>query len=69
MIEDLLQPMHLLVIAVVAVLCFGPKKLPELGSGLAKGIRGFKEALRGDPEPTPHAPVESAPADKAVPVA
>jgi sec-independent protein translocase protein TatA len=69
MIEDLLQPMHLLVIAVVAVLCFGPKKLPELGSGLAKGIRSFKEALKGDPtEPAPHV-AETAPADKAVPVA
>jgi sec-independent protein translocase protein TatA len=49
MLEDLLQPMHLLVIFAVAVLCFGPQKLPELGTGLAKGIRGFKQALKGDP--------------------
>ena len=46
MIEDLLQPRHLLVILAIAVLMFGPKKLPELGKGLAQGIRGFKDALK-----------------------
>jgi sec-independent protein translocase protein TatA len=46
MIEDLLQPKHLLVILVVALFLFGGKKLPELGKGLAEGIRGFKEALK-----------------------
>jgi sec-independent protein translocase protein TatA len=46
MIEDLLQPRHLLVILAVALLMFGPKKLPELGKGLAEGIRGFKDALK-----------------------
>jgi sec-independent protein translocase protein TatA len=53
MIEDLLQPRHLLVILAVALILFGPKKLPELGTGLAKGIRGFKDALKsGSDEPT-----------------
>lgn len=46
MIEDLLQPRHLLVILVVALIFFGPKKLPELGKGLGDGIRGFKESLK-----------------------
>ncbi len=46
MIEDLLQPRHLLVILAVALFLFGPKKLPELGKGLAEGIRGFKDALK-----------------------
>ena len=46
MIEDLLQPRHLLVILFVALFLFGPKKLPELGKGLAEGIRGFKDALK-----------------------
>ena len=45
MIEGLLQPRHLLVILVVALFLFGPKKLPELGKGLAEGIRGFKNAI------------------------
>jgi sec-independent protein translocase protein TatA len=43
--EGLLQPMHLLVILGIAVLVFGPKRLPELGRGLGESIRGFKEAL------------------------
>jgi sec-independent protein translocase protein TatA len=45
MFEGLLQPIHLLVILMVAILLFGPKKLPELGKGLGEGIRGFKKAL------------------------
>jgi sec-independent protein translocase protein TatA len=45
--EGLFQPMHLLVIAIVGLFFFGPKKLPELGKGLAQGIREFKEAMNG----------------------
>lgn len=47
MIEGLFQPMHLLVILGVALLMFGPKKLPELGKGIGEGIRGFKSAING----------------------
>ena len=47
MLEGLFQPTHLIVILVIALLLFGPKKLPELGQGLGKGIRGFKDALKG----------------------
>jgi sec-independent protein translocase protein TatA len=46
MLEDLLQPRHLLVILGIALLMFGPKKLPELGKGLAEGIRGFKDSMK-----------------------
>jgi len=46
MLEGLLQPMHLLVIFGIALLVFGPRKLPELGKGLGEGIRGLKAALR-----------------------
>jgi sec-independent protein translocase protein TatA len=45
MIEGLLQPMHLIVVFGIALLVFGPKKLPELGKGLGEGIRGFKGAM------------------------
>lgn len=39
------------VIVVVAILIFGPKKIPELGSALGKTLRGFKEELKnGDDE-------------------
>ena len=46
MFEGLFQPMHLLVIFGIALLVFGPKKLPELGKGLGDGIRGFKSAMK-----------------------
>ena len=48
MFEGLFQPMHLLVILGIAVLVFGPKKIPELGKGLGEGIRGFKSALQSE---------------------
>jgi sec-independent protein translocase protein TatA len=52
MFEGLFQPMHLLVILGIALLVFGPKKLPELGKGLGEGISGFKAALKDDdPQP------------------
>jgi sec-independent protein translocase protein TatA len=43
---ELLQPTHLMIVLVVAFLLFGGKKLPELGAGLGKGIRSFKDSLR-----------------------
>src|SRR5260370_17711213 len=46
MLEGLFQPMHLLVIFGIALLVFGPKKLPELGKGIGEGIRGFKSAMK-----------------------
>jgi sec-independent protein translocase protein TatA len=52
MFEGLFQPMHLLVILAIALLIFGPKKLPELGKGLGEGIRSFKNSLKG-PEDKP----------------
>ena len=50
MLEGLFQPMHLLVIFGIALLVFGPKKLPELGKGIGDGIRGFKSALKAEEE-------------------
>ena len=38
--------MHLLVIFFIALLVFGPKKLPELGKGLGEGIRALKEGMK-----------------------
>ena len=46
MLEGLFQPMHLLVIFFIALLVFGPKKLPELGKGLGEGIRALKEGMK-----------------------
>ena len=60
MFEGIFQPMHLLVILVVALLVFGPKKLPELGKGLGEAISGFKKAIH-EGEQTANTP----PADNA----
>jgi sec-independent protein translocase protein TatA len=43
----------LIIILVIALLLFGPKRLPELGDSIGKAIRGFKKATEGEPEPLP----------------
>ena len=53
MFEGLFQPTHLLLISGIALLVFGPKKLPELGKGIGEGIRGFKSAMK-ESEDSPH---------------
>lgn len=52
--EGLFQPMHLLVILVIVLLIFGPKKLGDLGKGLGEGIRNFKSSMNeSNPTTTP----------------
>lgn len=48
MFEGLFQPMHLLVILLIALLIFGPKKLPEIGKGLGDAIRAFRNGIASD---------------------
>ena len=43
---DLFQPWRLIILAGLAILLFGGKKLPELGKGLGEGLRGFKEGMK-----------------------
>ncbi len=45
MFEGLFQPLHLVIILVIALIIFGPGKLSEVGGSLGKAIRGFKKAL------------------------
>jgi sec-independent protein translocase protein TatA len=52
MFEGLFQPTHLLVILVLCLIIFGPKKLPELGKGLGEGIRGFRDGLKDQGKPS-----------------
>ena len=48
-------PMELVVVLVIALLVLGPKKLPEVGRSLGKGMREFKDALTtSDDEPDPY---------------
>ncbi len=41
-------PLELIVILVIALIVLGPKKLPEVGRSIGKGMREFKESLNGD---------------------
>ncbi len=54
--EGLFQPTHLIFILLIVLILFGPGKLPELGKGLGKGIREFKEAIKGGMERPPDPP-------------
>jgi sec-independent protein translocase protein TatA len=65
MFEGLFQPMHLLVIFFIALLIFGPKKLPELGKGLGDGIRALKDGMKQRDDPKPEAKPETKPENKA----
>jgi sec-independent protein translocase protein TatA len=47
-VGDILQPTHLLFILVIALLVLGPKRLPEVGRSLGRGLRDFRNALSGE---------------------
>ncbi len=60
------SPVHLLFIAVVALVVLGPKRLPDLAKALGQGIREFRQSLdegaSAAPAPPPAASIVSAPA-------
>jgi len=41
-------PMELIVVLAIALIVLGPKKLPEVGRSVGKGMREFKDAISGD---------------------
>jgi sec-independent protein translocase protein TatA len=41
-------PLEIVVVLIIALIVFGPKRLPELGNSLGKGIREFKGSLNGE---------------------
>ncbi len=45
------NPLHLALIAVVILMLFGAKRLPELGRSLGRGMREFKESVSGEDRP------------------
>ena len=64
-------PLEIVVLLVIVLLIFGPKRLPDLGRSLGRGMREFKDSVTGkdDDEParlpqTESAPAESAPAER-----
>jgi sec-independent protein translocase protein TatA len=55
-IGDILQPTHLLFVLVIALLVLGPKRLPEVGRSLGRGLRDFRGALSGEEHDEPAIP-------------
>jgi sec-independent protein translocase protein TatA len=56
------SPMHLLIVAIVILVLFGGRKIPELMRGLGEGVRGFKEGMSGNPQaPAPPAQASTTP--------
>ena len=56
------SPIHLLIVAIVVLVLFGGRKIPEVMKGLGQGVREFKDGMRGDQTPTqpPANPVQQA---------
>lgn len=42
-----LQPLHLMLVALVVLLVFGPRKLPELARGVGESLKELKQSLHG----------------------
>ena len=60
MIGDILQPTHLLFILVIALLVLGPKRLPEVGRSLGRGLRDFRHAISGQDQDPAQPAIEAA---------
>jgi sec-independent protein translocase protein TatA len=55
-------PLEIAVVLIIALVVLGPKKLPEMGRSLGRGMREFKESVTGGPENPAPAQVAAAPA-------
>ena len=63
------NPVHLLFIAIVALVVLGPKRLPELAQTLGRGIREFREAIgQGGSHPLDPGPQHVVASEQAQPV-
>jgi sec-independent protein translocase protein TatA len=54
-------PMEILVVLIIALIVFGPKRLPELGKSLGRGISEFRGTISGEHTPTEKPVVQPAP--------
>jgi sec-independent protein translocase protein TatA len=54
-------PMELIVVLVIALMVLGPKKLPEVGRSVGKGLREFKDSVSGNHDDEPQTLTAAAP--------
>jgi sec-independent protein translocase protein TatA len=59
LLNDILQPTHLLILLAVALLVLGPKRLPSAGRALGQSLREFKSSITGE---STHSEAEDRPA-------
>jgi len=50
MFTGLLQPSHLIIILIIALVFLGPKRIPEAGRALGQGLKEFKNSIAGGGE-------------------
>jgi sec-independent protein translocase protein TatA len=67
MFTDLLQPTHLLIVMVVALIFLGPKRLPGAGRALGQGLREFKQSITGQLEEHSGVQAAAAPDEREIP--
>jgi sec-independent protein translocase protein TatA len=51
-----ISPLQIIIVLAIALLVFGPKRLPEMGRNLGRGIRDFRGGLTGEQAPATPAP-------------
>jgi sec-independent protein translocase protein TatA len=61
MLTNVLQPTHLIIVLVLALLVLGPKRLPDAGRALGQGIKEFKHSITGTDDGNAAIPITPAP--------
>ena len=59
---------HIVIVVIALLLLFGGKKIPELMSGIGKGMKDFKKAIKEDEEPIKESPKEVSKTEKNEPL-
>lgn len=54
---------EIMIVLIIALIVFGPKRLPELGRSLGKGVREFRASINGEHDDEPQGPREIASGD------
>ncbi|HET7046790.1 MAG TPA: twin-arginine translocase TatA/TatE family subunit [Solirubrobacteraceae bacterium] len=60
MFTNILQPTHLIIVLIVALLILGPKRLPDAGRALGQGLKEFKNSISSDHDDDPQDQIRAA---------